>query len=56
MTVYRKNQSGNDFIYNNYFSLLFWKENWKRFFLFNKNLNYFLQFLIISKKNNLRLF
>ena len=36
MTVYRKDQSGNDFIYNNYFSLLFWKRKLEAFFLFNK--------------------
>ena len=36
MTVYRKNQSGNDFIYNNYFSLLFWKRKLKRFFYLTK--------------------
>lgn len=36
MTVYRKDQSGNDFIYNNYFSILFWKRKLEAFFLFNK--------------------
>ena len=36
MTVYRKDLSGNDFIYNNYFSLLFWKRKLEAFFLFNK--------------------
>lgn len=36
LTVYRKDPSGNDSVYTNYFSFLYWRRKLEAFFLYNK--------------------